>query len=59
MPVRAHLPSPVMPRHVHKSPITGKTSNQENIEELTITRLKVEIEYFEMKVKAQKRKLEE
>ena len=59
MPVRAHLTSPVMPRHVPKSSVTGKKSNQEIIEELTIKKLKVETEYFEMKVKALKRKLEE
>nr|XP_022290079.1 uncharacterized protein LOC111101768 [Crassostrea virginica] len=59
MPVRAHITSPVMPRHVPKSSVTGKKSNQEIIEELTIKKLKVETEYFEMKVKALKRKLEE
>ena len=48
-----------MPQHVPKSSVTGKKSNQEIIEELTIKKLKVETEYFEMKVKALKRKLEE
>ena len=48
-----------MPQHVPKSFGTGKTSNQDIIEELTIKKLKVETEYFVMKVKALKRKLEE
>ena len=48
-----------MPRHVPKFSVTGKTSNQESIEELTIKKLKLETEYFEMKVKALKLKFEE
>ena len=48
-----------MPRYVPKSSATGKTSNQEIIEELIIKKLKVETKCFEMKVKALKRKLEE
>lgn len=37
----------------------SKRSHQKQIEELTVKKLKLEIEYFDLKVKSLKRKLEE
>lgn len=60
LPVRSQK-SPVLPHTISRAPRTSlqTQSKSEVIEELTIKKIKLEIEYFDLKVKALKRKLEE
>ncbi|XP_062616103.1 uncharacterized protein LOC134277811, partial [Saccostrea cucullata] len=56
------LRSPLLPHTISRAPITSRKtpqSTQDLIGELTVKKLKLEIEYFDLKVKTLKRQLEE
>ncbi|KAL5009733.1 hypothetical protein ScPMuIL_012038 [Solemya velum] len=63
LPLSPSIPSPssllVQPSHCQPARIWELSTNQQIIEELTIKKLKLEIEYFELKVKKLKRDAEE